>query len=359
MKLKLSNRIFFFFQALLKSNEEIVFSWHSIFNKSYYVLDLILIEKILILELKCMNRSKFWKFVKCLKLETNIRLQTLNKYDQTQQKSFGEYLNNVGNGLIPIIDINNTIELPDDICIDDTSPASLISWVYDDFANQYTNQTYLENRAILCTTNKTVNVINTLLLDKIPGENHCLFSTDTPISEGQNITYPVEFLNQFETNGLPAHEIILKPKSIIVLMRNLNLVEGLSNGTRLFVTKINNHVIEGQILSGKNKGKTIFIPRISLSPDESESPFPFKRRQFPIRLAFSLTVNKSQGQTINKLGFFVDSKLFCHGHLYTAMSRVCSRQSLKILLARTEINNKLSFFINNIVYKEALCYTVQ
>ena len=71
------------------------------------------------------------------------------------------------------------------------------------------------------------------------------------------------------------------------------------------------------------------MPRITIIPTESESPFSFQQRQFPIKLAYCLTINKAKGQTINKVGLLIDSPLFSHGHLYTAMSRVCNQNSIK------------------------------
>jgi len=109
------------------------------------------------------------------------------------------------------------------------------------------------------------------------------------------------------------------------------------------------YVIECEIITGRHKGEYIFLPRISLSPSEEDFPFDFKRRQFPIKLAFSMTVNKSQGQ---KVGFFVDGPLFSHGQLYTVMSRVTEKAALKIMLEQREIDGEIGFFINNIVYKE-------
>ena len=47
-----------------------------------------------------------------------------------------------------------------------------------------------------------------------------------------------------------------------------------------------------------------------------------------------MTINKSQGQTIKKVGIYIDSPLFSHGHLYTAMSRVCEKNLLKILIKK-------------------------
>jgi ATP-dependent DNA helicase PIF1 len=60
-------------------------------------------------------------------------------------------------------------------------------------------------------------------------------------------------------------------------------------------------------------------------------PFQFKRKQFPIRLSFATTVNKSQGQTIPNVGVYLPAPVFSHGQLYVAMSRATSRTNIKIL----------------------------
>ena len=71
-------------------------------------------------------------------------------------------------------------------------------------------------------------------------------------------------------------------------------------------------------------------------------------------MAFNVTINKSQGQTVQNCGVYIDTPLFNNGHLYTAMSRVCRRESLKILVEKTTINNKLGFYVDNIVYYSVL-----
>jgi ATP-dependent DNA helicase PIF1 len=60
-------------------------------------------------------------------------------------------------------------------------------------------------------------------------------------------------------------------------------------------------------------------------------PFQFKRKQFPIRLSFAMTVNKSQGQTIPNVGVYLPAPVFSHGQLYVAMSRATARTNIKIL----------------------------
>jgi hypothetical protein len=64
-------------------------------------------------------------------------------------------------------------------------------------------------------------------------------------------------------------------------------------------------VIEAEIITGTNKGERVFLLRITLSPSDEDIPFDFKIRQFHIKLAYSLAINKSQGQTIKKVGFML------------------------------------------------------
>ena len=66
------------------------------------------------------------------------------------------------------------------------------------------------------------------------------------------------------------------------------------------ILKLHNYFITARILTGERKGQIEHIPRITLRCDE-EYPFTLRRHQYPIRLAFSMTINKAQGQTIEKV----------------------------------------------------------
>ena len=132
-----------------------------------------------------------------------------------------------------------------------------------------------------------------------------------------------------------------------MLVQNLNPSQGLCNGTRLICRGLYSKVIDAEIMTGPHIGSRVFIPRISLTPSDTNLPFILKRRQFPIRVAFSMTVNKSQGQTLNRVGLYLPQPVFSHGQLYVALSRITSYQCIKVL-----INGDQKCQTKNVVYSE-------
>ena len=81
-----------------------------------------------------------------------------------------------------------------------------------------------------------------------------------------------------------------------------------------------------------------------------------KSKQFPIRPAFAFAANKSQGQTLKRVGIFLPTQMFSHGQLYVAMSRVGKAEEVKILLS--DSNNSFDQcgrkFVDNVVYSEII-----
>lgn len=73
-----------------------------------------------------------------------------------------------------------------------------------------------------------------------------------------------------------------------------------------------------------------FIPRIPHLLREDLFPFQLQRRQFPVRGAFAMTPNRSQGQILKCVGLYSEKDLFTHGQLYAAMSRTRDPKELAV-----------------------------
>src|SRR5579859_2691326 len=119
----------------------------------------------------------------------------------------------------------------------------------------------------------------------------------------------------------------------VILLRNLNQPNGLCNGTHLRVTLLARRVVQCEILAGKHASNMAIIPRIPLSPSSTaDLPFEFRRTQFPLRLAFAMTINKAQGQTLKYVGLSLTEPVFTHGQLYVALSRVTDAANLQMIV---------------------------
>jgi len=79
--------------------------------------------------------------------------------------------------------------------------------------------------------------------------------------------------------------------------------------------------------------------------------YSFKRIQFPVRLAYAMTINKSQGQTLQKVGISLKQEVFSHGQLYTAFTRTTSGKNMTLAIFD---NLKESRLIKNVVWRQAL-----
>ena len=129
-------------------------------------------------------------------------------------------------------------------------------------------------------------------------------------------------LDQFEQNGVPAHKLTLKIDDIVILMRHLDKKNGFTNNRRVQITGITQYRIRVKMVDSQTV-KFAEVPRFTF---EVKLPygksFTMTRKQFPLRLAYSMTMNKSQGQQFNRVLLDLRNPPFSHGHLYVAVSRI-------------------------------------
>lgn len=249
----------------------------------------------------------------------------------------GEFCKNlleIGEGKF-ISDLDNNISLLSvAFMVDDIN--DLINKVFPDVQNLYQDDNYICKRGILAATNQIVNTVNEIIIKMIPGEKVIYKSYNTTVDKMKSVNYPLEFLNSIEMSGLPSHRLVLKIGSPIMLLRNINAPK-MCNGTRLIVTRLMMHIIEAKIITGCGKGEIVYISKIPIVP--SDSPIHFRRLQFPIKLCFAMSINKSQGQTFKVVGINLIKPCFSHGQLYVALSRVGSKNNLYVLAENCKTKN--------------------
>ncbi|KAL7588139.1 hypothetical protein Lser_V15G39993 [Lactuca serriola] len=288
--------------------------------------------------------SYLWSCFKICKLHQNMRL-TASETDVTNGLSisaFAEWLLNIGNGTlgIPATDDPHStswVQIPDSLLIpQDSDPLkTLILFVYGNDLLHNPSPSDLSVRAIVCPTNETADALNTRVLEMMTTQERVYKSTDTMQPNGKYTLeleglYPTEYLNQLTFAGIPAHALRLKVKAPVMLLRNINQREGLCNGTRLIVSQLLPTVVEAIIITGTCIGKRVYIPRIKFIHKPPDLPFAFERKQFPIKICYAMTINKSQGQSLKKIGIYLPQPVFTHGQLYlTIMSIMTNISDLK------------------------------
>jgi ATP-dependent DNA helicase PIF1 len=283
----------------------------------------------------------------------------------------------LGNGTYPIYDpTNSTVDISkivNTMTTLETSIKAFVLWCYPELQEGYSftaphlqDTISIYNKAILCALNDEVDEVNKIAVELMNGEQIQFFSADEVDRNSDHYhDIPIEYLNSISIGGLPPHILDLKIGCPVILLRNINPKIGLCNGTKLIVHKfIDQYCIELEIVTeGPHKGNIVAMPRIDFTTSESDFPFILNRRQFPIRLAFAMTINKAQGQSLKRVGIYLKRPVFAHGQLYVALSRAAIPSETRVLIEPqptqqdkvegSEDNpNQPIYFTGSIVYKE-------
>ena len=207
-------------------------------------------------------------------------------------EAFDQWTLSIGNGTV----MNGTVSFPPEMLTEIDANKPKEPWheansmkkfchlIFPEIQENLNTPGWLEGRCILAPTNKEVDAINDMMKDWLLGDVVKLSSADTVENPNDAFRFNSEYLNSLQPNGFPQHILNLKPGIPLMLLRNLNLRQGLSNGTRLIFEKtINNKLLQCKVVGSE---RVVLIPRITFIPNVKEYPFEWQRHQFSVRTAF-------------------------------------------------------------------------
>ncbi|CAN1274847.1 ATP-dependent DNA helicase PIF1 [Linum perenne] len=305
------------------------------------------------------KRSYLWPHFTVIQLHQNMRLKHdgCNQEELREIENFSKWLLDIGDGKNSSILGDSEIQIPYELRVQkEVDPiADIVHSTYPDILQNYSDPSYLAKRAVLAPLHDTVSLTNEYMLNLFPGREKCYYSSDSIQYEAANQSeieaeFPPEFLNSLRIGNFPDHELKLKVGVPVILLRNIDQSMGLCNGTRAIVRTLGTWSIEIEIITGSNIGDRVYLPRMTLSNKQKSLNFTLLRRQYPLALSFAMTINKSQGQTLQNVGLCLKKQVFTHGQLYVALSRVTTKDGLKIISCDDADDEKSC--MKNIVFQE-------
>ncbi|GBN88628.1 hypothetical protein AVEN_186599-1 [Araneus ventricosus] len=136
------------------------------------------------------------------------------------------WLFNIRSGNLPEISglPCDSIEIPQKMVVEENPIEAIYSENLNDMEVEQ-----VAKRVILAPTNKKTLEMNRSIIAKLQDEPHTFYSSDSIIFEDQNDlqNHPSEFLHDLTPSGMPPHALMLKKGVIVMLLRNLNLKQGL------------------------------------------------------------------------------------------------------------------------------------
>ena len=240
----------------------------------------------------------------------------------------------------------------------------LLAWVYKGLSEKVGTDAWpgwVFERCVLAPKNINVTAFNDSMVDALPGEDIVLRSSDRVTEERYSSKVGEEFLNQRSPPGRAVHNLRVKEQCPLILLINLDPLSGACNGSRMVLKAVHYYgtgpprVLECMLTTGAKAGETLFIPRVPVKMEDNTFPWPWERRQFPVRPAFAMTINKAQGQTLKCCGIALPTPCFQHGQLYVALSRVGNPDHLRVAMVGDDDHNtcKAERITANVVYTEA------
>lgn len=258
--------------------------------------------------------------------------------DLSSEQEFPNWLSDLGKGSFN--DEHDNVILPQFLRSPSNDIDDLIKHVYPTIQNAQSDA-YFKERCILAPRDREVHEINRIALKRFPGSQSDFLSVDKALnSQTELSSVPTEFLRGTTASGSSfssAARLSLKVGCPVMLLFDMHPGEGMYEGSRGIVTRIGTRILELRMLSGD----IVMVPKIPVKSTDR-----IQRLQFPVALAFAMTIEKAQGQTFSAVGIDLRSPCFRHGQLYLALSRANRASGIKCIVGTANAEGKTKNIVN-------------
>lgn len=183
---------------------------------------------------------------------------------------------------------------------------------------------------LLFTRGAEVDMLNDRNLKSLEGDSKHFKATTMflPIEATKGLTSDSpavkKVVEKMDRDGPYMAELVLKVGAQVMLLTNLDFDLGLVNGSRGVVKRFDEQGLPVvQFLHGEPHS-------IAVSSWPSEELDGVVRRQIPLKLAYAVTIHKSQGMTLDSALIDIGTSTFECGQAYVALSRVKNLESLYV-----------------------------
>jgi hypothetical protein len=236
---------------------------------------------------------------------------------------------------------------------------------------------------VIAYTNESVNIFNDFMLNQMMASGAQIrtinsiitvnagssfradegntFADTMNIQKNSNANIPATPFQEFKyylalrsrrTKCIVPFRLKLTPGARVMLMRNIDVKQGLINGSRGTIDEL--VVNDGKVITVMVKFdliSTVPIPisRCLVNKYALFNKTEFSIFQFPLRLGWAVTAHKSQGQALSRAAINISEGAFAHGAFYVAISRVRRLDDIMPFGEKEWPENGISFHVNEYI----------
>lgn len=209
------------------------------------------------------------------------------------------------------------------------------------------NLTVPEHAVTLVSSNKRAKEINTMCNDRLKSEGVTFEARYDSLGNNKELIKTLETDLRKQIEQREFNIVTLKKGSRVMLVQNINVLNGLVNGATGVVVSIERHPLCVKVLFDSTHLISKITPtKFKLEMNDNVAI----ATQIPLILAYALTIHKSQSLTLD-CAYIETSDVFCNHQIYVALSRLKTLDSLYLKSLnehKIKVNKKVIEFMNEI-----------